>query len=86
MKETFNIKGNEYLEGWHYIEAVAEIIMQEHKNITVLLGEEHVYIGREYVTLRDDETGGEFKANAEKTMQLIFGDDEYEFINEQVYS
>lgn len=32
-------------------------------------------VGRAYSTLKDDETGGEFKRKTEEAMKKIFGDD-----------
>lgn len=32
-------------------------------------------VGRAYYTLKDDETGGEFKRKTEEAMKKIFGDD-----------
>ena len=49
-----------------------------------------VYIGRELVTLRDDETGKEFKDSVLETLKEIFDDDDklsrikLRFINEEI--
>ena len=34
-----------------------------------------VYVGRKYDTLKDDETGEEFKKDAEKKLRELLGDD-----------
>jgi hypothetical protein len=38
-------------------------------------GDEFVYIGREYSTIGDDETGKEFKESVEKTIKKILNED-----------
>jgi hypothetical protein len=44
-----------------------------------------VYIGREFTTLEDDETGADFKASVEKRLKEVFGDGyKYGFIEETV--
>ena len=55
-------------------------------HLAFIRDEDWAYIGRYYTSIKDDETGGEFRDSTTKAIELLFGDQECESIEGTIYN
>ena len=71
-------------EGPWYIE---ELLYGKIENVSVYQSEGDCWIGRDFTTIGDDETGKQFKDSVENTMETLLGEKvKCEIHEEEIYS
>lgn len=82
MKENCERNGfdfneeEEYVEDYEIIEFIVDDIVKNSNLNYMINGEdESVLVGRNFTNIGDDETGSQFKQNAEEQIKDLFGED-----------